>query len=55
MNTWALLVLVLVCAGILYWVTDAMVRKVVYFVLIVGAVAWFLTLLGVLPARIHIP
>lgn len=55
MSTGALLVAALICAAILYWVADPMVRKVVYFVLIVCAVVWFLTLFAIVPVRIQLP
>jgi hypothetical protein len=51
MDILALLIIVVVACGIMYFFEDS--RQVGKFVIAVAALVWFLTVCGVLPNRVH--
>lgn len=51
MDVLTLLLVVVIGVALAYFFPDT--KKVVYFVVGVACVIWFLTVLGVLPARVH--
>lgn len=58
MPTGTLLIVIAAVAGALYLFgdrVDGTVRRVILFVLVVVTAVWFFGVLGILPARIHLP
>jgi hypothetical protein len=53
MDTVTLLILLAIVAAILYFMPtlDALIKKILYFILVVAVIAWLLALLGVIPAH----
>jgi hypothetical protein len=57
MTTITLLIILAVAAGVLYLAggkIDATIRKIIWFILVVCAVVWFLSVMGVLPAQMSL-
>lgn len=56
MTTVVLLIVLAIGVAVLYLLEpDATIKKLIYFVLAICVLVWFLTVLGVLPAKMHLP
>ena len=53
MTTIALLIILAIGFGVTYFLPES--RKFAYFIMAVCTLVWLLTVLNVLPSRIHIP